>query len=624
MKTFVNNLSRSNKIIILMLLDSIITITSLFTSFLIRLDFTSVIINYQILIILSFLLTPFILSSLYLTNFYHSITRFGGLGVFKSILISSILGSFFLISLIYFINIKFQISYNLETSYFIRSIPILFCLILTFLLISSRYFIQNLIEKLFIDNSLNSIGVYSYSKNLLKVADFLENNFNLKVKLFLSSSQVFIGSYINKIIVNDIGDRDKIKNQNLKFIFVVDLPTNNDEKSKILEMLTSLDTTIKFFNFNPTKKIPFGDKLFEDIDIDLLLSREKVEINYSFISEFFDNKEILVTGGGGSIGSELCLQLLKFKIKKLIILDKNEFNLFTIRENIKNINIKDVEIIYKLADVKDNAVLHELFTSSKIEIIYHAAAYKHVIFGGNNYLNFFKNNLLGTKILLDLATEFDVPNFMLISTDKATNPINIMGLTKFLSECLCNHYQIKKNKNTINRVRFGNVLGTSGSVIPVFKQQILKGGPVTVSHRDVKRYFMTKEEAVELILYASKLGKSNELFYLDMGKPVNIYDMAVKMIKLLGRNIKNDNKTTNGNQIEIVFKGLEKGEKLDEIVHIGQLEKTSHPRINISRDEEILNNYNEPLFELLDLLEKNNPNIEDFIKSKFNKIVDIS
>ncbi len=269
-------------------------------------------------------------------------------------------------------------------------------------------------------------------------------------------------------------------------------------------------------------------------------------------------------------------------------------------------------------------MLDNVFKYSKINIIYHAAAYKHVIFGGVNLANFFKNNFLGTKILLDLSIKFKVNNFMLVSTDKATNPINVMGLTKFLSECLCNYYHNHNKEIIINRVRFGNVLGTSGSVIPVFKEQILKGGPVTVSDRNVKRYFMTKEEAVELILYSSKLGKSNELFYLDMGKPVNIYNMACKMINLLGRNIKsNKNKTTNGNDVEIIFKGLEKGEKLDEVVHTGQLKKTEHPRINISINEEISNSHDKYLMPLIEILEKDNAKLEDYIKNNFSSITDI-
>ncbi len=623
MKRLINNLSRSSKVSILIVVDSIVIITSIFTAFLIRLDLYSIINNLDLLVIVSIIATPLIILSLYVSNFYISITRYGGLNIFKSILLSSILGSIILTTVIYYGNFSFRISYSEEPANIIRSIPILFSLVLVFLLLSSRYFVQIIIENIFLDNSYYPIGVYSYSKNLLRLADFLENNFNLKVKLFLSSSKVFIGSYINKIVVNDIEDEKAIKDMNLKYIIVVDLPTNNDERSKILEKLTSLNTTIKFLNFNQTNKTPFEDKLFEDIDIDLLLSREKVNINYSIISEFFFNKEIVVTGGGGSIGSELCLQLLNFKIKKLIIIEKNEFNLFTIKKNIDSLKLKKIDIVYRLVDINDYQILKTIFSTNKIDIIYHAAAYKHVIFGGDNFSNFFVNNFLGTKKLLDLAVNYKVKNFMFVSTDKATNPINIMGLTKFLSECLCNYYYNNNKEIIINRVRFGNVLGTSGSVIPVFKEQILKGGPVTVSHEGVKRYFMTKEEAVELILYASKLGRSNELFFLDMGKSVKILDIAKKMINLLGRNIKDKN-TSNGNEIEIVFKGLEPGEKIDEVVHMGKLKKTEHPRINISDKEEIIFSEKNFLLNLISIMEENNNELKNFIKKNFSNIVDLS
>ena len=626
MKIFINNLSKSSKVSILILVDSIVIITSLFISFLIRLDLNSILINFELLVLLSIIITPLLILSLYFTNFYISITRYGGLGIFKSILITSILGAFFLITILYFGNFSFKISYSQEPTTIIRSIPIFFSLVIAFLLLSSRYFVQILLELLYLDNNLYPVGIYSYSKNLLKVADFLEENFNLKVKLFLSSSKVFVGSSINNIVVKNVEELELIESKELKNIFVVDLPINNDEKSKVLEKLTSLNTNIKFINFNPTNKIPFADKLFEDIDIDLLLSRERVDINYSVISEFFLDKNILVTGGGGSIGSELCLQLLKFKINKLIIVEKNEFNLFVIKKNIENLHIKNVNIEYKLSDIKERESLEKIFIQNKVDIIYHAAAFKHVIFGGENFKNFFRNNFLGTKLLLDFATQYKVKNFMLVSTDKATKPINIMGLTKYLSECLCDYYQHNNNSIIINKVRFGNVLGTSGSVIPVFKEQILKGGPVTVSHKDVKRYFMTKEEAVELILYSSKIGKNNELFYLDMGKPVNIYNLALKMINLLGRKTKNGNgKKNNSKDIEIVFKGLEIGEKIDEIIHEGELQKTEHPRINISI------NKNTPLAganfgyldELTNVISKSESEIKEYINKNYPNIIDI-
>ena len=268
-----------------------------------------------------------------------------------------------------------------------------------------------------------------------------------------------------------------------------------------------------------------------------MLSREKVTINYSIISAFFKDKTILVTGGGGSIGSELCFQLLKFNITKLIIVDVSELNLYEIKNKIDDLNLEDVKVTYTLLDICNFKLLNKIFLNNEIDLVYHASAYKHVVFGGKNFVNFFYNNLISTKNLLDCATKNNVKNFMLVSTDKASNPSNIMGLTKLLSEKLCDLYK-KNNQNIIiNKVRFGNVLGTSGSVIPLFKKQILSGGPVTVSHSEVTRYFMTKDEAVELILYASKLGKSNELFFLDMGKPIKIIEIAKKMINLLGRKI---------------------------------------------------------------------------------------
>ena len=622
MKRLINNLSRSQKITILVAIDSLVIISSIVMSFLIRLDFYSVIVNLKILLFLSILVTPPIILTLYFSNFYLSITRYGGLSIFKSILLSSILGSIILTLIIYYGNFSFKIGIFNEPTNMIRSIPILFLLFLVFLLIASRYFVQILIDSLFSDTSYYPIAVYSYSKNLLKLANFLEDNFNLKIKVFLSSSNVFFGSFINKVPVVDINNNESLNNLDIKYIVVVDLPSNIDQRSEVLEKLTSFNCTIKFLNFNQTNKIPFENKLFEEIDIDLLLSRQKVDINFSIISEFFYKKTILVTGGGGSIGSELCLQLLKFNIKKLVILDSSEFNLYNIKNRVNDLKIENIIIEYKLLDITHNDQLDLIFKNENIDIVYHASAYKHVVFGGENYINFFKNNLLGTKYLLDCCVNHKVKSFMLVSTDKASSPTNIMGLTKLLSENLCDNYQSIYSDIIINKVRFGNVLGTSGSVIPLFKEQILKGGPVTVSDKNVSRYFMTKDEAVELILYASKLGKSNELFFLDMGKPIKIYDIATKMISLLGRKVENS-VSNNGNNIKIIYKGLEPGEKMDEIVHFGKLKDTEHPRIFISNEENTVKIEMKLLENIFEYLKNDTIKLKNLIKENYPEIKDL-
>lgn len=622
MKILINNLNRSNKISILMIIDSLVIMMSILISFLIRLDLYSVYINYSILLLLGTFVIPPTIISLYLSNFYKSITRYGGLNIFKSILFSSIIGSIVLILIMYYGNFSFRIGEVTEPTNIIRSIPILFLLSLVFLLIASRYFVQIIIEFLFSDISYYPIAVYSYSKNLVNLANFLEHNFNLKIKFFLSSSDIFIGSFIKKIPILDINDENKIKTFDIKYVIVVDLPSNNDERVLVLEKLTTYNTKIKFLNFNSTNKIPLENKLFEEIDIDLLLSREKVEINFSIISIFFQNKTILVTGGGGSIGSELCIQLLKFDLKKLIIIDNSEFNLYNIKKRIGNLEKSNTDIHFKLVDITDKIILKEVFISSDIDIIYHASAYKHVVFGGDNYINFFKNNLIGTKNLLDNSLSSNVKNFMLVSTDKASNPINIMGLTKFLSEKLCDKYKENNKKIIINKVRFGNVLGTSGSVIPLFREQILRGGPVTISDKNVTRYFMTKDEAVELILYASKLGESDELFFLDMGKPIKIYDIAVKMISLLGRKVNNSTYSEGNNHVEIQYKGLEPGEKLNEVVHIGKLNTTEHPRIFITKENNKESDYL-LLDKLLEYTENESTKLKSFIKENFPNIEDI-
>ena len=250
MKSILNDLSRSQRVSILIVIDTLVIISSIFISFLIRLDLFSIIVNYKIIFLISLIVSPFVIFSLYLAKFYTSITRYGGLSIFRSILISSLIGSLIFILILYFGNFSIKVGYNSEPASIIRSLPIIFLLVSVFALISSRYFVQIFLEILYFEKNFYPIGVYSYSKNLLKLADYIENNFNLKVNLFISSSKVFIGSYINNIIVNDIDDKEGINNKKIKYIIVGDLPTNNDERSFILDKLTSLNASIKFLNVN--------------------------------------------------------------------------------------------------------------------------------------------------------------------------------------------------------------------------------------------------------------------------------------------------------------------------------------------------------------------------------------
>lgn len=317
-----------------------------------------------------------------------------------------------------------------------------------------------------------------------------------------------------------------------------------------------------------------------EVGVEDLLGRDPVPPDEQLIQRIISNKVILVTGGGGSIGSELCRQILKRQPQKLIIYERSEFLLYNIDKELDSLK-KDIQIVPILGDILDTEKLTSVLNNHQVESLYHAAAYKHVPLVELNMNAGIENNILGTLSVLKAVESSQVKNFTLISTDKAVRPTNVMGASKRVAE-MCVQMTAEKdkqNENTIfSMVRFGNVLGSSGSVVPLFKEQIKAGGPVTVTHPEITRYFMTIPEACELVLQAAAMAKGGDLFVLDMGAPVKILDMAKNMILLSGFSVR-DQLNPEGD-IAIEFVGLRSGEKLYEELLIGNnVSVTAHPRI---------------------------------------------
>ena len=311
-----------------------------------------------------------------------------------------------------------------------------------------------------------------------------------------------------------------------------------------------------------------------EVSVDDLLGRDKVQLDWMTIRAGLRAKTVLVTGGGGSVGVELCRQLADLELERLIVFDNSELNLYQAEREIKA-KYPKLDCIFLLGDIRDAEAVEFLFEQYHPSHVYHAAAYKHVPILENYLREAVSNNVLGTNLIIDAAARFECETFVLISTDKAVKPSSIMGATKRIAELLCAHKDTQVSTNFMT-VRFGNVLGSTGSVVPLFRSQIEDGGPVTVTHPDAKRYFMTVSEASQLILEASTAGSGGEVFVLDMGEPVNIRYLAEQVIRLSGKILDRD--------VRIEYIGLRPGEKLDEeLFHSDEeLSQTKHDKLLLS------------------------------------------
>lgn len=365
---------------------------------------------------------------------------------------------------------------------------------------------------------------------------------------------------------------------------ILDICANTKCKLKILPEVYSLLTN--------------DNKIMEkirDVQVEDLLGRDPITLDCTMTKSYIQGKTILVTGGGGSIGSELCRQISSYSPKKLIILDIYENNAYEIQQELMRTYGNSLDMEVEIASVRDKNKLDQIFSTKNIDLVFHAAAHKHVPLMEKNPEEAIKNNVIGTYNVVQAAHEFKVERFVLISTDKAVNPTNVMGATKRIAEMIIQSYN-RHSETDFVAVRFGNVLGSNGSVIPLFKEQIKEGGPVTVTHEEITRYFMTIPEAVQLVLRASSMAEGGEIFVLDMGEPVKIKDLAYNLIKLSGLQPEID--------INIEYTGLRPGEKLYEellISHDKNQIKTNIEKIFIERPTEF-DEYE--LFELIKELEK--------------------
>jgi FlaA1/EpsC-like NDP-sugar epimerase len=410
----------------------------------------------------------------------------------------------------------------------------------------------------------------------------LRHRGSLDVVGFLDDDHRLRGARVHGVpVIGPINNLARVSKELNASLAIIAMPSaTNQQMQQIVEICEKSD--IKFRTLPTLNELGNKSTRIDDLKrvvIDDLLGREPVSLVWNPIREGLSGKRVMITGGGGSIGSELCRQIARLNPGELIVVDNGEYALYRIDHELRG-DFQDLIFSSILGDICDSATVEKVVSEYKPDMIFHAAAYKHLPILQTQLREAFRNNVLGTMRLAEAAERHGVGTFVLISTDKAVNPANIMGATKRVAEMYCQHMNARSQTRYIT-VRFGNVLNSNGSVVPLFKEQIAKGGPVTVTHPEISRYFMTISEASQLIMQAAVLGSGGEIYVLDMGEPVKITYLAEQLIRLAGKEP--------GKEIEIVYTGLRPGEKLfEQLFHeLEPYEQTEHEKIFLAHPREV-------------------------------------
>ena len=429
--------------------------------------------------------------------------------------------------------------------------------------------------------ALPQVLIYGAGSAGRQLASAMANSHEMRVIGFLDDDDRLHGHVLNGLPIHNPADLAEILAEVPVTDVLLALPSvTRQRRNQILSSLSQYKIAVRTLpglSDIASGKVSLSD--VHDLDIDDLLGREPVMPNHILLAKNIVNKVVLVTGAGGSIGSELCRQILTVGPAKLLLIEQSEFALYAIHQELEEKQSGEKTVLVPLlASAQDDDRMHEIMSTWSPDTVYHAAAYKHVPLVEHNPAEGIKNNVLGTLLTARAAASNGVTDFVLISTDKAVRPTNIMGASKRLAEMALQALATSNPKTKFSMVRFGNVLGSSGSVVPRFRQQIRDGGPITLTHTEITRYFMTIPEAAQLVIQAGAMSKGGDVFVLDMGESVKIMDLARRMVELSGLTVK-DELNPNGD-IEIEITGLRPGEKLYEELLIGDNPKpTSHPRI---------------------------------------------
>jgi FlaA1/EpsC-like NDP-sugar epimerase len=565
---------RPVKRIISVFADLFFVVAAFWAAMIVRLDTSAIFSNQQFWLLLSVLI-PISLAINIKLGLYRAVIRFISSKATMSIGLAVLLSTFSLILLSFYLHVQLP-----------RTVPVVFAAFLMILIGGSRFFIRTVLAGT--QNSRKeSVIIYGAGSSGRQLAQSLIQGSEYSPIAFIDDDKKIQKSTIQGITVFDRSEiNNLIKKHSVKRILLA-MPRDNKKRiAKVLSRLESL--SVEILSIPGSADLVSGKAKIDelrDVSINDLLGRDSVQPKKDLLQANIKNKVVMITGAGGSIGSELCRQIISQRPTKIVLMELSEFALYQINGELQILAEQldyDLTIVPLLGSVQHKNRLLTIMRTFKVQTIYHAAAYKHVPVVEHNVIEGVRNNIFGTLFVAEAAIEAQVETFVLISTDKAVRPTNVMGTTKRMAELVLQALAEKtKQANGGTRfcmVRFGNVLGSSGSVVPLFRQQIKTGGPITVTHPEIIRYFMTIPEASQLVIQAGSMGKGGDVFVLDMGDPVKISDLAAKMIRLSGMTV-NDKLNPDGD-IAIKYTGLRPGEKLFEELLIGDdITQTDHRRI---------------------------------------------
>lgn len=570
MKEQLTNLSRRQKQALMIMSDVIILLLAIWLSFALRLGVLwpdKILSNLWIFVIIPLVSIPLFIRF----GLYKSVLKFMGTKVivtaFQSITITSL-----------FVGFAMMIFREADMP---RTVILIFWFVSSILIIIMRFLYKGYLYSW--DNFVNDRKptiIYGAGSAGAQIVESLRKNHEYAPIAFIDDEKSKQGTFINFTRIHPFSDlKDIIKKRKVKAILLAIPSLSEQRKRDLLKKLSKYPVEVKLLP--SLSEIVSGRVSIENIrhvQVEDILGRTPVKPKTSLLKKNINGKNVLVTGAGGSIGSELCRQILKLKPNKIVLFEHSEFNLYSIDYELTSLGEKDCEIIPVLADVKSINKVENAIKENKINTIYHAAAYKHVPMVEKNTVEGVFNNVMGTYNVAVCARDNNIENMVLISTDKAVRPTNVMGASKRFSELVLQALNSEESNTCFSMVRFGNVLDSAGSVVPLFRRQIKEGGPVTVTHAKVTRYFMSIPEAVQLVLQAGAMAKGGDVFVLDMGEPVRILDLAHRMINLSGLSpITSENPE---GDIKIKFTGLREGEKLYEELLIGKdVIQSKHPQI---------------------------------------------